>query len=84
MKTYSLDRVENNVSKGEIARVEQFLLLSKRFQKSSAAEALESVYMWERVKLKRFFIIPSSNHVDEGVRDKQVVQCMHNLFYDVH
>ena len=38
------------MSKGEIARFEQFLLLSRSFQKSYA-EASESVYviMWERV-----------------------------------
>ena len=43
MKTYLFNRVENIVSKGEIARFEQFLLLSQSFQKSSAAEASESV-----------------------------------------
>ena len=36
---------------GEIACFEQFLLLSQRFQMSSAAEASESVYMWERVNM---------------------------------
>ena len=38
------------MGKGEIPCFEQFLLLSKCFQKSSAAEASESVYMWERIK----------------------------------
>ena len=38
--------------KGEIACFEQFLLLSQCFQKSSTAEASESVYRWERVKLQ--------------------------------
>ena len=42
--------VEHIIAKGEIARFEQFLLLSKCFQYASAAEATESVYMWERVK----------------------------------
>ena len=49
MLTYLLNRVENIVSKGEIARFEQFLLLSQSFQKSTAKEASASVYMWERV-----------------------------------
>ena len=50
MRVYLLKRVENIVAKGEIARFEQFLLLSRCFQKSSAAETSESVCMWERVK----------------------------------
>ena len=37
--------------KGEIAGFEQFLPLSQCFQKSSATEASESIYMWERVKI---------------------------------
>ena len=36
----------------EIARFEQFLPLSQCSQISPAAEASESVYMWERVKRK--------------------------------
>ena len=43
MRVKSLKRVENIVVKGEIARFEQFLLLSQCFPMSSAAEALESV-----------------------------------------
>ena len=39
MNAYYLKGVENIVTKGEIARVEQFLLLSQRFQKSSASGA---------------------------------------------
>ena len=39
------------MAKEEIARFEQFLLLFQCFQKSSAAEASESVYLWERVKV---------------------------------
>ena len=42
-------KVANIMARGEIARFEQFLLLSECFQKSSAAESSESVYMWERV-----------------------------------
>ena len=38
------------MAKGEIARFVQFLLLSLCFQKPSAAEASESVYMREWVK----------------------------------
>ena len=41
---------ENIVTKGEIARFEKFLLLPECFQRSSAAEASENVYMRERVK----------------------------------
>ena len=55
MKEILLNTVENIVSKGEIAHYahyEQFHLLKKCFQKSSAAEASESVYMWERVKIR--------------------------------
>ena len=37
------------MTKGEIAGFEQFLLLSTGFQKPSAAEMSESVYMRERV-----------------------------------
>ena len=38
MKRFLLNRVENIVSKKEIARFEQFLILSQSFQMSSAAE----------------------------------------------
>ena len=43
--------VENIAAKGEIASFEQFLLLPQCSQKSSAAEASESIYIWERVKI---------------------------------
>ena len=36
-------------TKGELANHGQFLMLPECFQKSSAAEVLESVYMWERI-----------------------------------
>ena len=38
-----MNKVENIVAKGETACYEQFLLLPQCFQKSSAAEASESV-----------------------------------------
>ena len=57
MKEYLLKRVENIVAKGEIARFEQFLLLSQCFLKLSAAEASESVYMRERVNTLYAFIM---------------------------
>ena len=44
-----MERLENIIAKGEIAHYEQFLLLPKCFQKSSAAEASESVCMRESV-----------------------------------
>ena len=50
MKEQSLNRVENMVSKGEIACFEPFLLLCHDFKKLSAAKASESAYMRERVK----------------------------------
>ena len=49
-KVWLLKTVEDIVAKGKIARFKQVLLLSQCFQKSSAAEASESVYMRERVK----------------------------------
>ena len=51
-----LKKVENILAKGEIARLEQFLLLSRCFQKSSAADASKCVYMWEGVKRETFEI----------------------------
>ena len=49
MKEQLLNPVENIEAKGEIAHHEkQVLLLPQCFKKSSAAEALESVCMWER------------------------------------
>ena len=50
MRVYLLKKVENIVVKGEIARFEQYFLLSQCIQKLSAAEASESAYIWERVK----------------------------------
>ena len=43
-------KTETMLAKGEIARIEQFLLLSQCFQLKSAADASESVCMRERVK----------------------------------
>ena len=42
-------KVENIVAICEIARFEQFLILSQCFQKSSAADAPECVYKWKRI-----------------------------------
>ena len=39
-------KLKNIVSKGEIARLEQFLLLSQYFQKLSAADASKCFYRW--------------------------------------
>ena len=52
MKVLLLKKVENIVTKGEIAHLEQFLLLSHCFQKSPRAlvTTSESINMWERVK----------------------------------
>ena len=50
MEVSFLNRVDNIVAKGEIAHYEQFLLLPQGCQNSSAADASESVCMWERVK----------------------------------
>ena len=47
VKVYLLKKVENFVTKGKIARFEQFLFMPQCFQKSSTADALESVYIWE-------------------------------------
>ena len=38
------------MANGEIAHYEQFIHLPQCFQKLSAADASESIYMWERVK----------------------------------
>ena len=51
-----LNRIENMVTKGEIACFEQFSLLSPCFQKTSAAEVSESVYIRERVKKNKICI----------------------------
>ena len=42
--------VENTVSKGEIARYEQFLLFSQCFQKACFAGASKGVIVWEWLK----------------------------------
>ena len=48
MNDVLLKEVENVVAKGEIVRFEQCFLSPECFQKSSAAEASESVCMRER------------------------------------
>ena len=40
-----MQEIENILAKGEIAHHEQFHLLSQCFQKSSAAEASENIYI---------------------------------------
>ena len=50
MAVQSLEKVENIVTKGEIAHHEQFLLLPQCFQKSSAADASNCVGMWNSAK----------------------------------
>ena len=46
----TVNKVENTVSKVEIAHHELFLLLPECFQNPSPAEASESIYISERVK----------------------------------
>ena len=45
------------MAKGEIAHIEQFLFLSLYFQKLFAAEASESIYMWESDNVSFMFIV---------------------------
>ena len=59
-----MKRVENIVAKEDIYCFEQFLLLSQSFQKSSAAEASDSVYMRESVNL---------SYYEEGNRKSKTV-----------
>ena len=56
----------NIVVKGEITCFEQFLLLPQCFQKSSATEVSESVWMWERVKEWSGYISCESTRVFWG------------------
>ena len=51
MKEQLLNKLENIVAKGNIVHYEQFLNMSQCFKKSSAAEASESVCMWESVNV---------------------------------
>ena len=66
-----MHRVEHIVRKGEIARFEQFQLWSQCFQKPSAAEASESVCIWERVDSHLIGIksVPTSAYYDLFIRD---------------
>ena len=45
------------MARGENANFEQFPLLSQCFQKSTAAAASESVFMWEWVQIKMQLIV---------------------------
>ena len=47
-----LTKFENAMAKGENAHHELFLLLQQGFQKLSAADASESIYILEGVKLQ--------------------------------
>ena len=49
---YIIEYNLKHCGKGEIACFEQFLLLTRLLQKSSAAEASESVNIWKRVKVQ--------------------------------
>ena len=57
MKVLLLERVKNIVTKGDIVRFDQFLLLP------SAAEASESFYMRESVKALNPLINPFSERM---------------------
>ena len=62
MKVILLNRVENILAKGEIALIlSNFFFCHNVFGKSSAAEASESVFMWERVKKE--IVLALSNFV---------------------
>ena len=56
MEIYLLNRVENMVTKGEIARFEQFLFLTV-FKSCLLQRPQESVYMWKRVKPGTVYIL---------------------------
>ena len=60
------------MAKGEIACFEQFLLLSQCFQKSSAAEASESVDMLERVK-RSLTAVDMTSFEDLQQKDKLLI-----------
>ena len=71
------------MAKGEIARFEQFHLWSLCFQKSSAAEASESIHMWERVnwyfslntycitQAKSFLVVVQKNRLSDMILEYQ-------------
>ena len=58
------------VTKRENACFEQFLLLSPSFQKPSAAEAPESVFIWERI-----------NHPDPDLCGKMYIFFMMYVYF---
>ena len=47
--------VDNVDANGEIAHTRQYSLFAIFFQKSSAEEALESVYIWERLNTYLYY-----------------------------
>ena len=58
----SLQRVENTVSKGEIAHNDQFLLFPQCFQKACFPGASKSVIVWEWVKMSYFLCAPDCTY----------------------
>ena len=59
------------VAKGEIAHYEQFLLLSQCFQKSSAAETSENVYMRQMVKNTVDMALKTLRHKEKLLASKK-------------
>ena len=55
MKELLLNEVQNIVAKEEISHDELFLLLLQCFHMPSAAEAIESICLWESVKREMIF-----------------------------
>ena len=60
-----MNKFENILANGEIAHYEQFLLLPQCLQKSSAAEASESVCIWEGLHVSHlqsnFYVFVADN-----------------------
>ena len=67
--TFTEKSKKSIVEKGKIARFEQFLLLSQCFQKSSAAEASESVYMRESVNRLSFYVVKAPDAKIQNIRN---------------
>ena len=71
MKETLLKKVKNIVVKGEIVHYEQYLFLSHCYQNASAAEASESVCMWEMFNPAKLSGYTNTTKVDSykyGVR----------------
>ena len=80
MRVYLLKKVENIDVKGEIACFEEFILLSQCFQRSSAAEASESGYMWEGHPPKTF--IPQIYKYEGFFRKQGVTDYRHGCYVE--